>query len=194
MRRSIAITLAFALTLALLRRAGRERVTALGVVLGLLVEDVFGAARMVAIFAVAGVSGAAASYLASPVGISAGASGAVFGLLAALLVEMTWHRRYYPLAWKRGLWGALIVVAVAVYFPRASVFPFCATVYVPPFKATTHLPLRWFEFLIVAVYVPATPPAASATSASRPGSTSPPTATGRRGSSRPATPGRPSSR
>ncbi|HMG57221.1 MAG TPA: rhomboid family intramembrane serine protease, partial [Kofleriaceae bacterium] len=89
-------------------------VNAIGlVVLGLLVEDVFGAARMVAIFAVAGVSGAVASYLAAPVGISAGSSGAVFGLLAALLVEMTWHRRYYPLAWKRGLWGALIVVAVA---------------------------------------------------------------------------------
>jgi rhomboid protease GluP len=79
---------------------------------GRLAEDLFGTARMIAIFGVAGISGALASYLASPAGISMGASGAVFGLLGAVFVEITWHRRRYRAAWKRGLWGALAVVTV----------------------------------------------------------------------------------
>lgn len=84
-------------------------------VLGRLTEELFGAARMIAIFAIAGIAGAAASYLASPAGISAGASGAVFGLLGALFVEITWHRARYRMAWKRGLWGGLAVVAVSQF-------------------------------------------------------------------------------
>jgi hypothetical protein len=68
--------------------------------------------RVIALFGVAGVAGALASYLGSPVGVSAGASGAVFGLLGAVFVEITWHRQRYRLAWKRGMWGALAVVTV----------------------------------------------------------------------------------
>lgn len=79
---------------------------------GRLAEDLFGTTRMIAIFGVAGISGAVASYLASPAGISMGASGAVFGLLGAVFIEITWHRGRYRAAWKRGLWGALAVVTV----------------------------------------------------------------------------------
>ena len=82
------------------------------VVLGWLTEDLFGGARMVAIFAVAGIAGALASHLASPIAISAGASGAVLGLLGAVFVELTWHRARHRMAWRRGLWGALAVVAL----------------------------------------------------------------------------------
>jgi membrane associated rhomboid family serine protease len=82
------------------------------VVLGRLVEELFGSVRMIAIFGVAGVAGALASYLASPAGISAGASGAVFGLLGAVFLEITWHRQRYRTAWKRGMWGGLAVVTV----------------------------------------------------------------------------------
>jgi rhomboid protease GluP len=81
-------------------------------VLGRLAEELFGSTRTIALFAVAGIAGALASYLASPVGLSAGASGAVFGLLGAVLVELTWHRERYRAAWKRGLWGGLAVVTV----------------------------------------------------------------------------------
>jgi rhomboid protease GluP len=80
--------------------------------LGRLAEDLFGSARTIAIFGVAGVAGALASYLAAPIGISAGASGAVFGLLGAVFVEITWHRQRYRQAWKRGMWGGLAVVTV----------------------------------------------------------------------------------
>jgi rhomboid protease GluP len=82
------------------------------IVLGRLAEDVFGGARMIAIFAGAGLAGSIASYAWSPVGLSAGASGAVFGLLGAVFTELTWHRARYRQAWKRGLWGALVVITV----------------------------------------------------------------------------------
>jgi membrane associated rhomboid family serine protease len=81
-------------------------------VLGRITEDMFGAARMLAIFAVAGIAGSTTSYLASGAA-SAGASGAVFGLLGAVFVEITWHRARYRQAWKRGMWGGLVVVTLA---------------------------------------------------------------------------------
>jgi len=81
-------------------------------VLGRICEDVFGAARTIAVFGVAGLAGSIASYLGSPAGVSAGASGAVLGLLGAVLVELTLHRAHYRAAWKRGMWGALVIVGV----------------------------------------------------------------------------------
>ena len=81
--------------------------------LGRLAEDLFGGARTIAIFAASGVAGAVASYAASPAGVSAGASGAIFGLLGAVLVELTLHRAKHRQAWKRGMWGSVVVVTVA---------------------------------------------------------------------------------
>ncbi len=83
------------------------------VFVGKIAEELFGTARTFALFGVAGFAGAVASYLASPAGISAGASGALFGLLGAVFVELTWHRKRYRAAWKRGMWGGLAVVIVA---------------------------------------------------------------------------------
>lgn len=81
--------------------------------LGRLSEELFGPWRTIAIFAVAGLGGASASWLATDAGISAGASGAVFGLLGAVFIELTWHRKRHRLAWSRGVWGSLVVVALA---------------------------------------------------------------------------------
>jgi len=81
--------------------------------LGRVAEELFGGVRTVAIFGVAGLAGSTASYLASPAMISAGASGAILGLLGAVFLELTWHRAHYRTAWKRGLWGGLVVVTVA---------------------------------------------------------------------------------
>ncbi|HEY5947051.1 MAG TPA: rhomboid family intramembrane serine protease [Kofleriaceae bacterium] len=81
--------------------------------LGRLTEDLFGPWRTIAIFALAGIGGAAASYLASPAGISAGASGALFGMLGAVFIELSWHRKRHRAAWSRGVWGSLAVVTVA---------------------------------------------------------------------------------
>ena len=81
--------------------------------LGRIVEELFGTARTIAIFGGSGVAGAVASYLASPAGVSAGASGAIFGVLGAAFIELTLHRRRYRSAWKRGMWGGLAVVTLA---------------------------------------------------------------------------------
>lgn len=81
--------------------------------LGRLVEELFGAWRTVVIFACAGIAGAVASYLASPAGISAGASGSIFGLLGAVFVELSLHRKHHRAAWTHGVWGSLAVVTVA---------------------------------------------------------------------------------
>ncbi|HTR53505.1 MAG TPA: rhomboid family intramembrane serine protease, partial [Kofleriaceae bacterium] len=81
--------------------------------LGRLAEDLFGSWRTACVFALAGVGGAVASYYASPAAMSAGASGGVFGLLGAVFVELTLHRRRHRAAWNRGVWGSLAVVTVA---------------------------------------------------------------------------------
>lgn len=81
--------------------------------LGRIAEELFGGARTVALFGAAGIAGACASYLAAPSGVSSGASGAVLGLLGAVFVELTLHRDRYRAAWKRGLWGGVVVVTVS---------------------------------------------------------------------------------
>ncbi|MBA3394524.1 MAG: rhomboid family intramembrane serine protease, partial [Deltaproteobacteria bacterium] len=81
--------------------------------LGRVTEEMFGTARTLALFGLCGIAGAFASYLASPAGVSAGASGAIFGLLGAVFIELTWHRHKYRAAWKRGMWGGLVVVTIA---------------------------------------------------------------------------------
>jgi rhomboid protease GluP len=81
--------------------------------LGRLAEDLFGGWKLAAIFALSGLAGSLASWVASPAGISAGASGAIFGILGALLVELTWQRRRHRMAWSRGIWGSLALVTVA---------------------------------------------------------------------------------
>lgn len=83
------------------------------IVLGRFADDLFGPSRTIAVFGAAGLAGAAASYFASIADISTGASGAVFGLLGAVFVELTWHRQHYQAAWKRGVWGGLAVVTAA---------------------------------------------------------------------------------
>ncbi|HSS03216.1 MAG TPA: rhomboid family intramembrane serine protease [Kofleriaceae bacterium] len=81
-------------------------------IVGWLAEELFGSVRVVALFAVAGIAGAVASYLATPGGTSVGASGAIFGLLGAVFLEITLHRSHYRAAWKQGLWGGLAIVTV----------------------------------------------------------------------------------
>jgi membrane associated rhomboid family serine protease len=81
--------------------------------LGRLCEELFGSVRMLAIFGFAGVASMFTSFAASPVGVSAGASGAVLGVLGAVFVEITLHRKRHRTAWRRGMWGGLAVVTIA---------------------------------------------------------------------------------
>lgn len=80
--------------------------------IGRMCEDLFGAWRTLAIFAVAAIAGATASFVASPVGISAGASGGLMGIAAAVFAELTLHRKKHRMAWRRGVWGAVGIVTL----------------------------------------------------------------------------------
>ncbi|MEO6773149.1 MAG: rhomboid family intramembrane serine protease [Kofleriaceae bacterium] len=75
-------------------------------------EYMFGSARTVAVFGLSGIAGFIASYLASPVGISAGASAAIFGLLGAVFVELTLQRSHHRAAWSRRMWSSLAVIMI----------------------------------------------------------------------------------
>ena len=84
-------------------------------VIGRIAETIFGRTRTLAAFFVGGMVGAAASYWTMSAGIAAGASGAALGMLGAVVAELLWHRRRYPDAWRRGISGVLIIVALAQF-------------------------------------------------------------------------------
>ncbi len=77
---------------------------------GRIAEQMFGTTRTLALFGASGIVGSIASYLAPSPGIAAGASSALFGVLGAMFVELTWHRSSYKAAWKRGIWGGLVLL------------------------------------------------------------------------------------
>lgn len=82
-------------------------------VLGRLVEQFIGSARMLAVYMLAALGGSAASMLFGGPGTSAGASGAVFGLLGAAVAELALHRAAYPRRWSGALLGNLVFLAGA---------------------------------------------------------------------------------
>jgi len=63
---------------------------------GPLVERLYGSLRFLAIYTFCAIAGAFASILWQPTQISAGASGAIFGIFAALMAFFIWHKKYLP--------------------------------------------------------------------------------------------------
>ncbi|HEU5057836.1 MAG TPA: rhomboid family intramembrane serine protease [Kofleriaceae bacterium] len=82
-------------------------------VLGRLVEQMVGSLRFFVIYVGAGLTGSAASYLFGGATTSVGASGAVFGLLGAAVVELAIHRKSYPRRWSGALLGMLLFLGAA---------------------------------------------------------------------------------
>jgi membrane associated rhomboid family serine protease len=82
-------------------------------VLGRLVEQFLGRSRMLIVYMAAGVCGAAASLAFGGPATSAGASGAIFGLLGGAVAELALHRKEYPRRWSGALLGNLLFLAVA---------------------------------------------------------------------------------
>jgi rhomboid protease GluP len=77
-------------------------------VAGQAIEMLYGRARLLYLFVTAGVIGAAASaVLGPPMVLSAGASGAIFGLVGALV----WYRLSSPMGW-RIRWKPLVMTLV----------------------------------------------------------------------------------
>jgi rhomboid protease GluP len=65
-------------------------------VLGPFVEQLYGHGTFFLIYVLAGVGGSIASCMWNPLGLSVGASGAIFGLLGAIIVFFLTHRRSMP--------------------------------------------------------------------------------------------------
>ncbi len=81
--------------------------------IGRWTETLYGRTATLAIYGSAGLVGAAASYLGGGARVSAGASGAVLGVVGALVVELVVRRRQYRKVWQSGLAGNLVTVTVA---------------------------------------------------------------------------------
>lgn len=82
-------------------------------VVGPQVEKLYGGARFVIFYVLTGVAGVAASYLTHPASVSAGASGAIFGLFGVLLVFGIRHRHEIPPFFKRAVGtGVLPVILI----------------------------------------------------------------------------------
>ena len=79
--------------------------------LGRLVEQMYGASRYFAVYMAAGLAGAVASAV-SGAGVSVGASGAVLGLMGALIAELGLYRKVYPERWRKHMFRLLVFVAV----------------------------------------------------------------------------------
>ncbi len=82
-------------------------------ILGRLVEQMFGSMRFLAVYMTAGLAGALSSFYFGAPGLSAGASGAIFGVLGAATVELALHRHAYPERWRRVLLGNLLILTAA---------------------------------------------------------------------------------
>jgi membrane associated rhomboid family serine protease len=85
--------------------------------LGRFCEEVFGPARYFVTYVVAGLCGAIGSTLNThQMGLSVGASGAIMGLLGALIVVLILRRGTWPERWRRMLlWNLLILGALQIY-------------------------------------------------------------------------------
>jgi rhomboid protease GluP len=76
--------------------------------IGPLVERLYGNLTFAVLFVVAGIGGAIASFGFSPVRVSVGASGAIFGVLGALLAFLLIHRHALPASLLRPLRASAI--------------------------------------------------------------------------------------
>ena len=89
-------------------------------VIGPLVERLYGSLAFAVIYLAAGVGGALASLAASPVRVSVGASGAICGVLGALLAFLIVHRRNVPASVRTpllfNLAGIVVFMMILGYF------------------------------------------------------------------------------
>ena len=81
-------------------------------IVGQQVERLYGSARFVLLYVLMGIAGAASSFLYHPRSLSAGASGAIFGLFGVLLIFGIRHRRTIPAFFRRALRAGILPIIV----------------------------------------------------------------------------------
>ena len=90
-------------------------------IFGRIVEGIYGHARFALIYVLAGLGGSVLSYmLNSPGAVGVGASGAIFGVLAALAAFFVARRGTLGEMARQNLTGILIMVAINLFFGFAS--------------------------------------------------------------------------
>jgi membrane associated rhomboid family serine protease len=82
-------------------------------VLGRVVEQIFGPRRFFVVYLLAGLGGALTSAIYAHAGVSAGASGAVMGILGAAVAEFYLRKRAYPELWRREVLSNLLFIIAA---------------------------------------------------------------------------------
>ena len=89
-------------------------------IFGVQVERLFGHYRFAAIYMLAGLSGSVASFAFNSIGIAAGASGAIFGVLGALVAFFVVRRNMMGEIGRQTLTGLLVLVAINLFFGLAT--------------------------------------------------------------------------
>jgi hypothetical protein len=84
-------------------------------IFGGMVERAYGMRAFVVIYLFAGVFGNVASYAAGPT-VSAGASGAVFGIVGAFAAYLLANRQVLGDLARRSLWGVAMIVVINIVF------------------------------------------------------------------------------
>src|SRR5688572_8988869 len=92
-------------------------------VVGPQVEKLYGGARFLILYVLSGVAGVIASYWYRPDVLSAGASGAIFGLFGVLFAFVIRYRNSIPASFRKAL-GKGIFVTIAVNLFIGFQFPF----------------------------------------------------------------------
>jgi membrane associated rhomboid family serine protease/Tfp pilus assembly protein PilF len=80
-------------------------------VLGRILESVYGYGRFAVIYVASGIGGALLSITLSS-NVSAGASGAIFGLAGAMLTTGYLHRSAVPRRWRRAFGGGIVPIII----------------------------------------------------------------------------------
>ncbi len=89
-------------------------------IFGRLVERAYGHTRFVIIYIVAGLFGSVASYVLNSIGVGAGASGAIFGVLGALAAFFIAQRDFLGKVGQRDLTGVLFIAGISLLYGLAS--------------------------------------------------------------------------
>lgn len=85
-------------------------------VIGLGLERLYGSVRYLLIYILSGLGGSLVSYLLAPVNVSAGASGAIFGLIGAEIAFFYRHRKTFGQASQQQLRSLLLIAGINLVF------------------------------------------------------------------------------
>lgn len=93
--------------------------------LGTLIENNYGSLRFVIIFLLAGIGANLTSFAFSSNNLVQGSTGALFGLLGALLVFSLYYQRlYFEKIGKNIIIGFIFIVLLSIIFPQYSIYPY----------------------------------------------------------------------